>query len=404
LAFFKILEGGGMGTQEYQVELIKTQEKLSVMREEIFSFTSVSRGCTTFRQDPAWMNWECAEGTTSPMSVVVKRGGEIVCLALGRLQESMFSIQFSVFKLPFKRARTLKVIGDEFLFAENADEARCVSLVLDAWNGLAKEVDLIYFEMLEIGGLAGRYLSGEGAQLSGKLQLFSTSPKKEFVWRHFLKESYDNWLSGLGGSTRRLVKRRVNKLEKEYPSEVELRGCSCESDIQKYLDHLDELYPKTWQAKTFGGRKRNTERDLKKFHVYAEMGALRSYMLFLQGRPVAFFTGLQYRDIFEAIEIGYDSEFSSLGVGSALNYMVIKELYSQRQPKLLSFGFGENVYKEMICTDSSEAYEAYITQGKLWAVVLRTQIALGKLEKVSRDVIIRLGIAGLIRRVLKNKG
>lgn len=393
-----------MELPEYQVELIRTRERLVEMQEEVMSFSATSRGCTTFRQDPAWMIWDCSAGETRPMSVVVRHAGEIVCLALGRLQESAFNIQFSVFKLPLKRARTLKIIGDEFLFSANADEATCVSVVLDAWNKQRHEIDLVHFEMLEINGLAGHCLSEQRQQLPGNQQLFSVSPKQEFVWRHFLKESYDDWLSGLGGSTRRLVKRRVNKLEKEFPGDVELRVCSTESDIEQYLSYLDELYPKTWQAKTFGVRKRNEKKDLEKFRVYARMGALRSYMLFLKGRPAAFFTGLQYRDIFEAIEIGYDSDYSSLGVGSALNYMVIKELYTERKPKLLSFGFGENVYKEMICTDSSEAFEAYITQSKLWAVVLRTQIGLGKLEKVSRDLIIRLGIADLFRRVLKNKG
>jgi CelD/BcsL family acetyltransferase involved in cellulose biosynthesis len=137
--------------------------------------------------------------------------------------------------------------------------------------------------------------------------------------------------------------------------------------------------------------------------MLAEHNWLRSYMLLINDSPVAFFVGCQYNKAFEALEIGYDAEFSSLGVGSALSYMVIEDLYDSNKPAYLDFGFGENKYKSLICNHKSPASEAYITRTNMWGILVKLQIILSKLEKMTRSFLIQFHIDNSIRKILKRK-
>lgn len=393
-----------MDASAMEVEVIDTLEAFESVSTELDHLLEQGKGCTSFRQDPNWIRWEWSAASESkPFVMLVRQRGELVAAAIFKRDRAPFQLKFSVFKVPIGSPQTLKLIGDEMLISEAVEPQDCVRLILEKVASLCSEIDLVYSEMVELESGFGRYVDSHHRVLPGVMRLFKTSPKEEYVWRHYLKESYEAWLSTLGGSTRRLLKRRVKKLHKEYPDQVDVRRCTSAEDVALYLDSLNAVFPKTWQAKTFGMKKRNTEQMHAKFAIYANMGAFRSYILSLAGKPVAFFTGLQYRGMYEALEIGYDAEYASLGVGSALNYMVIEDLYSIDSPGLLSFGFGENVYKEMICTDKSEAYEAYIATNARWSLVMRLQLLAAKAEQNVRALLIRLKVDAAIRRILKNK-
>jgi hypothetical protein len=218
-----------------------------------------------------------------------------------------------------------------------------------------------------------------------------------------LAKAYDDWLETLGKSTQRLIKRRVKTLYNKFPDQIELKKITKSTEVPEFLYLLNELYPKTWQAKTFGLTKRNDKRDINFYQDIANQGWLRSYILLIENKPTAFLIATQYNNTFEAQEIGYDAQFSSIGVGSTLNYMILQELYLNKKPTVLSFGFGDNTYKDILCNDKSPASEVYLIQPNRAGMFIKLQILLSNFEQQVRLLLVKYHLDQKLRKLLKRK-
>ena len=335
--------------------------------------------------------------------VIIRQGGIIICIGPCIIIQKKFPLTFSIFHLPTPSVRILKILGNKLIYSRKANKKKCIEILFTQLKKKADQFDFIHFDNFLHESTLANFFNHLPQKKYNSFQLKYCSPKREYSWKHVLHPTYTDWIATLGKSTRRLIKRRINKLYKIYPNQVEFNKIQGENEVPTYLDLLNKLYPKTWQAKTFGARKRNCEADIAFFRSLAQHNWLRSYILRINGNPVAFFTGIQYNKRFEAIEIGYDSAFSSLGIGSALSYLVIQDLYNNDKPIHLDFGFGENKYKEMICTDKFPASEAYIIVPNMLSNLVRMQRTLYTLENYLRFIIIKFHIDNFIRSILKRK-
>jgi CelD/BcsL family acetyltransferase involved in cellulose biosynthesis len=77
----------------------------------------------------------------------------------------------------------------------------------------------------------------------------------------------------------------------------------------------------------------------------AAKGWLRMYVLYLNGKPSAYWWGVVYGETFHSCALGYDPEFHNYSPGS---YLLTKGLESlcQQGVKELDFGLGDARYKQ----------------------------------------------------------
>lgn len=393
-----------MKKDSYDVQILSTVHEITQVSNEWVDFLGKDAIGYNFWQDPGII---CKKlqyaGQGEPRIILVRRNSKIECIAPCVIHKTRFKLNFSVFRFPGPQIRILKIIDNNFIFSKDADLDGCIKTAIEAIKSIDSHFDLIKIESLEKSSPLGDFFFKAASHSYKHFQLKTTSPKNEQIWRHVFEDSYEKWLSTLGYSTRRSIKRGIQNLHKQYPDQVKLLVARHNKDIPKFLDLLDVLYPKTWQAKTFGFSKRNNKQDISFYQYIADQGWLRSYMLLIDSRPVAFFIGTQYNDIFEGQEIGYDKEFSSIGVGSILNNIIINDLYNNNKPSILNFGFGENVYKQILCNNSSDATEAYIIQSNIWRHLVKLQILLSSIENRTRSILIRYRIDTILRKILKRK-
>ena len=384
------------------VQIITSFREMDAIKQDWENFLRHDAVTPGFWQDPQIIQLKIRyKGAGRPLILLLRLNRKIVCIAPCIIEPTRFQLKFSVFSIPGPQVRILKIVDSCLIFSRDAPVEQCIATMLEALYNIRELFDLIKLEDLE----ENNPLCSFFRTTSGKkyFQLKTTSPKQEHVWRHYFERTYDDWLKTLGKSTRRLIKRRVKALYKNFPNQVELQIITKESEIRDFLNYIEQIYPKTWQAKTFGIQKRNKSEDKIFYQGIAKSGWLRSYMLLIENKPVAFLIATQYAGTFEAQEIGYDPDLSSLGVGSALNYMIMQDLYSHNKPTVLSFGFGDNMYKNILCNNRSPAGESYLILSNFAGFLVYLQIILSKFEQATRSLLVGLDLDKKIRKLLKRK-
>ena len=388
----------------YDVQILSSVQEIVDATEEWQTFLKKYAGRHSFWQDPYVIRFHHQSHEQSePRIILLRRNGKLECIAPCLISQTKFKLNFSVFNLPSPQVRILKIIDSDIVFAQTAVKKKCLKTIFKSLKRLRANFDIIYLENLRDNSPIKNFFFDNRKDDFYNFKLKITSYKPEKARQHTLCDSYDAWLKTLRGKTRGKILRKVRSLYKNYPNQVNFTKITNTKCLPEFIKYLNELYPKTWQARTFGPKKRNSKNDNIFLTNIARKGWLRSYLLHISDKPVAFLIAFQYNDVFLHAECGYDPEFSKQGVGSVLNYLMLQDLYELNKPDELDFGFGENEYKKILGNRANNAFEAYITQPNLLGFLVRVQQYLNHLEERIRQFLIKSRLDNVIRKILKRK-
>ncbi len=386
----------------FSVQIASSNSEFSAVLPEWEEFLAHRAEKCSFWQSPNELYSLVNGGDWDTMKVILLRQDtRIVCVAICVIRRQSFNFQFGVLRVPGPKLRVLKILDSDFVYSKGVDKSACVKKLLEVFREIKAEFDVIYleniFEVSSTWKIFDNNTSFAGLRLQPIIQDMQVN------CRQILAPSYDAWLLALKSKTRYNLKRRVRLLFEKYSEQIEFKRVSRTHDVKYFLELLNEVFPKTWQAQTFTVRKRNNPEDIARLTHIAGKGWLRSYVLVINGKPVAFILGYQYADVFEHAECGYDQEYAKAGVGSVLNLLMIKDLYAWHKPKALNFGFGENEYKRILGNEKNNVYEAYLLFPGLWRFVIKGQVVLVIIGEKVKKLSERIGADQYLMKILKRK-
>ena len=157
--------------------------------------------------------------------------------------------------------------------------------------------------------------------------------------RHLIKlpPSFDGFVKALSGVTRSSVTRKLKKFEKDYQFEFEV--VSHPEQIDKFLTEGEKISRLTYQWHV-GQRLTNDVATRRRYMRLAEAGQLRCYMLYVDGRPIAFLRGELSDNLYHYETPGYDPEFQKASPGIVILMWTIRDLIENTSCKLFDFGTG----------------------------------------------------------------
>lgn len=165
-------------------------------------------------------------------------------------------------------------------------------------------------------------------------------------WVIALPKTYDDYVAGLGKRMRRFVRQTQRDLERSG-LECTIRQPVSIDEVAAMFDQLVQLHGKRWQNDGQAGAFASSEftgflKDVA--HRWFASGALRLFVLSLDGEPAAAAIGVRTGTTFSAFLLGRDPKFDDVRAGWLLNLAMIEAAIAEGVEQL-DFLRGDEEYK-----------------------------------------------------------
>jgi CelD/BcsL family acetyltransferase involved in cellulose biosynthesis len=276
-------------------------------------------------------------GEAKPFATLVLRGGTPAAGAVARLERSPFATKIGYRTVYEPTLRTVSV-PYHAIVARDDDAA---SALMDAlYEATARgEADVVSL----LGLRTDSPLYRAALARAGRSRRQAFSPRREH-WRLVLPDTYDEFLATRSKSTRESIKRYGKKLEKTFGDGLSLKVLREPGDLERIIGDLDRVAAKTYQrglgvAFTAGEEQRDRVR------LGLERGWFRTWILYVEDEPVAFWPGFVYNRIFTIGIPGYDPDYAEHRVGIYVQMRLIGDLCSDPDVDAVDYGRGDAEYK-----------------------------------------------------------
>ena len=278
-----------------------------------------------------------------PHVVLLEEDGEPTGVAVARLEHARSPTRLGYAMVFNPHVRSLTVVYGGLL-AQDAN----VGKLIDAVRGSIApgEVDVLRMRMLRLGSRA-RDVARDHASFLRREHF--RGPVTH--WRSTVPGSLEEFLAARSKERRRHVRRYGRRLEESYGGEVEVGRLHSRAEFERLFDDTFEVYQRTYQATLGVGFSRGgLNRRLTK--ACMDRGWFRGYVLYLRGRPVAFWHGNVYGGVFWSVATGYDPAYGDTRPGTYLLMRLIEDLCADETVHTIDFGFGDAEYKSQFGDES----------------------------------------------------
>jgi hypothetical protein len=273
-------------------------------------------------------------------------------LVVGRLEE--IRIGFSVGYLSFKlRARCLAIMHGGVLGDQSYEN--CLEIISQLCKALSDEsADIVFINLFPVDSP----LCSLGKARPNFFMRDHFSALSQH-WQIALPESYEAFLKTISKTRRADLRNYSNRLAKAYGEKLSIKCFDREDSADALITDLDTVASKTYQ-RGVGSGFTNTPETRSRYKLALSKGWFRAYIMYLEEKPIAFWTGSQYRGTFFLEATAFDPDYKYYRPGTVLLMKAIELSYQDKSLEAIDFGFGDADYKQIYCNRSWQEASVYI--------------------------------------------
>lgn len=280
----------------------------------------------------------------------------------------------------------------------NASEENCADLVREVMRSLAAgEADLVVWEHLDVKSSMYR----QAIRLPAFFERDHSRCLKQ-RWLMKFPNGLDSFLMSLGRSQRSKLRRKYKKVPTLFPGKVQVRCYRSIAEIDTVVSDMELIASKT-AKRQLGFGFSDTLRAREQMVIAAENGWLRAYVLYLEGKPVAFWTGIVYHRCLHADHVAYDPSYGKVSPGIFLFLSILEDLRHE-DVESIDFGRGNTQLRECFCDVQRAESRTHIfapTWRGLQLNILHTAVHL--LNGGGVAVLRHIGCLDWVRKAWRNK-
>jgi len=337
----------------------------------------------------------------SPRFIVVRKDGRVRCIAPFYLHLTKVPLRLSVIQLASFRVRALRLFGDKVILHSDVDPEEGLQHIFETLHRIRRTFDVLWIHTQRIGDPLWTFITSPAAA-RWLFRPIVTSPHPEKLHRLTLNRTFDEYLAEVRSKVG-FPGKAIRRFWRDMKERCAVTQITERAQVRPFLDDLDLIYNASWQARTYGERRRNTAPEVARLEAIASLGYLRSYVLKEDGTPIAFVLGYQYRGRYTYDETGYDSRRAVLSPGSILTHAAIEDLFRSNSPHEIDFGFGDGAYKRTFGNTAYDVCSLYLVQRGRWRIILGAQRFLNVAYELIRSMVIRARIDATVRRIVKRQ-
>ena len=334
----------------------------------------------------------------APLVLVVYRDGLPDAILLGRADVGEISAKLGYKTIVSPQLRRMVFIYGGLL--GNASPENCNSLGVTICNCLRRyEADVAFFNKLAT-------KSGLYQTMTRALSVFARDlcPQIDTHRSMTLPEHADDLFSSSSGKVRKNLRWQSRRMVKDHPGGILLRCYQRTADLDDLFRDAEQIAKKTYQRGLgVGFLDSPSMRDRLCFE--ARHGWLRAYILYIYGRPAAFWIGKRYGETFYSDFMGYDADFSKYSPGMYVITSAIEEMYkSQDRPRSIDFGLGDAQYKSVLADTDWQEASLYLFAPTLKSIalnLLRTSVVMG--DQAAKRLLARAALLQRTKKLWRNR-
>lgn len=172
--------------------------------------------------------------------------------------------------------------------------------------------------------------------------------------RHFIAMhgGFEDYLANFSGKTRSTLRRKRRRFQKADGGELDLRCYRSEGEIAEFLSLATPLARKTYQARLLDAALPDDAESQREIRGAAARDAVRAFLLFLQGEPVAYLYLPVEGTVLIYAYLGYDPAHADLSPGTVLQMGALEHLFAEQRFTHFDFTEGDGAHKALFGTDS----------------------------------------------------
>lgn len=231
-------------------------------------------------------------------------------------------------------------------------------------------------------------------------------------WLVYVRGAYKCFHVDLFGTfedyLRKFTAKRRNDLKRTVRRFLEAEGGSPLSvarrreEMEEFHRRAVDISRRTYQEKLFRAGMPEGREFLTKMQELAALGLARGYLLWYEGKPVAYAwctaTGRQLN----YVVIGYLPEYAKLSPGTVLFYLLLQDVFQEQAFDVFSLGEGQIWYKEYFSTGFREYADAFVLR-PTWrnCLLVHLHAAQEKGNDGVANLLEKLGVKHAVKRLLR---
>lgn len=279
-----------------------------------------------------------SRASARPHVFLLEQHGKPHGLAVGRMAQTPYHCRLGYGSLPLGTARELSIVYGGPL---NCDDPKAAEALVNGLLALlrARKADVVLLSHLDTRSQLFQLTTQQPARLCRD---HLAAP--QLHWRAHVPATSSEFLQRLGKKHRYWVRRLEKRLHEDFPGQVSYCRLSNPTNLGQLVQDLETVASKTYQRRLGAGFRADAEHK-RRITFEAEKGWLRGSILYLGGRPCAFWMGVVYRNVFYSAFTGYDPDFRKYEAGTLLLMNIVEQLCEERVGTI-DFGLGDALYKQ----------------------------------------------------------
>lgn len=378
---------------EVRVQILRSVVELDQVREAWKSWP----GNRDSETDSYLMFLRSNPTTERPHVLVVYRDGRPDAILVGRVDLGHISCRLGYLQLKLPAKILCFVYG---ALRGNPSQENCDLIVRSILKSLSdREADVAYMNFLRQDSDLCRIAMRKPGLLS-RDYVRITQP-------HFaitLPATVEEFYQGLSSGARWQAKNKHKKLLKDFGGDVKVRCFRDVSELDAMIRDVEQVAKKSYQRGLGVGFVDRPE-TREHLQLEAERGWLRGYVLYVMGRPLAFWIGDINENTFGSDYLAYDAEFGKYSPGMVLTTKVIEGFCDGNREGVtaVDFATGHAQYKEVLSNHRWSEVCIYIFAPSARGIglnVLRSFI--GGLDQTIKKVLARTSLLQKLKKAWRN--
>ena len=221
-----------------------------------------------------------------------------------------------------------------------------------------------------------------------------------------VRGSFEDYLkTNFSAKTRHNLTRSIKQFSRFCGGQVDFRAYRTPEQMEEFHALACQVSRRTYQHRLLQVGLPETRQFVERLVDLAAQDRVRDYLLFYQGRPVAYAHCTCKEALLTYETIGYDPEFARWSPGTVLLLLILEQVFGEGRCRVLDFGPGEAHYKSMFSTNQVISADVYFFRWSLRNLV--TVCCHSGLDGFSSGVgrlLAKMGLKERMRKVLRKSG